>query len=307
MILSVIIPTYNRVGKLEKCIESLSGQSLANEMFEIIVIDNASTDTTREVIYRILPLIKNLSYIYESTPGLNEARNRGLKEARGLYIAYLDDDTVTHKYWAEKIVEAFSNVIPQPGVVGGPVLPVWEGDKPYWLTKRFEGAVSMINYGSQKRFLQGRDFLVGANMAFLKAALVQIGGFLPGLDRKGSKLLSGGDIAAIEKIKKLTYQVYYDPDISVDHYISTERLNHEWFIKRSYWEGYSEALMWRMLDKPSLIAWSKKLIYYIYGFLRNPGHIFYLLRSVKEPELFWFKCMVHARVGYLAGLVSLNK
>jgi GT2 family glycosyltransferase len=214
----------------------------------------------------------------------------------------LDDDAVPANKWAEKIVEAFDTVIPQPGVVGGPTLPVWEEEKPAWLIPKFEKAISMVSYGNSKRYLQGREFLVGANMAFIKAALDNTGGFKKGLDRVKNKLLSGGDTAAIENIKKLGYGVYYDPDIAVDHYISPSRLNHNWFIKRYYWGGYSEALMWQMLDKPSFRLWLKKFSYYIYGFLRNPIDIFYLFRTVSQPERFYFKCTVHGRAGYLAGL-----
>ncbi|MDO1451024.1 glycosyltransferase [Rhodocytophaga aerolata] len=302
--LSVVIPTYNRVFYLTKVLKGLEQQSLDKSCFEIIIVDNKSTDNTKEVVLGYSTSIENLIYIYEPKQGLNYARNTGLCQARGEYIAYLDDDAVPYEHWAKKIIEVFASVKPQPGVVGGPTVPVWVGEKPTWLIPKFEPAISMINYGGESRFLQGREFLVGANMAFLKTALVSIGGFIDGLDRIGDKLLSGGDTAAIESVKKLNLGVYYHPDIAVDHYVSANRLTHKWFIKRYYWGGYSEALMWYKLSKPNYRLRLKKIGFYLYGFIRNPAHLAYPFYTPANPQKFWFKCIVHARIGYLYSLFN---
>lgn len=305
--LSVIVATFNRAEYLKKNLQGLDNQSLAHTLYEIIVVDNASTDNTREVVEYYRSGMENLRYVHEAKPGLNEARNTGFQQAKGVYIAYLDDDAVPHHNWAESIIEAFSSVNPQPGVVGGPTLPVWEVERPHWLTSKFEKALSMVYYGNEKKFLKGREFLVGANMVFLKTALIQIGGFTSGLDRIQNKLLSGGDTAAIEKIKRLGYTVYYDPDIAVDHYVSQNRLNREWFIQRYYWQGYSEALMWQMLDNPSSNLRIQKFLSILYIFVRNPGYITYLVRNIEQPKKFFSKCIAHARMGYLKGLLRCSK
>lgn len=308
IVISIVIATYNRSEYIKRSLKALANQSLDQRLFEVIIVDNASTDNTQEVVKANNQCIKNLHYIYEIKQGLNEARNTGLRKSGGKFVAYIDDDAVPHKQWAKKILEAFTTVNPQPGVVGGPTLPVWEGEKPVWLIPKFERALSMIDYGDEKRFLKGKEFLVGANMIFLKTALEGVGGFMLGLGRIKNKLLSGEDTAAIEKIKRLGYEVYYDPEIAVDHYVASSRLSRHWFIERYYWGGYSEALMWQMLDNPSAKVWLKKFGYHVYGFIRNPGHIFYLIRNPIDPEAFWFKCLVHARVGYLIGLFkNINK
>lgn len=304
LFLSVIVPTFNRVQYLEKVLIGLHNQSLDKRLYEIIIVDNCSTDNTKQLVFQYCNLLNNLNYVYEPKQGLNEARNTGLVHAKGIYIAYLDDDAVPHLQWAKKIVEAFETILPQPGVVGGPTIPIWHGEKPAWLIPKLTGAISMIEYGNTRRFLSGREFLVGANMAFLKNALEQIGGFINGLDRVKNKLISGGDTAAIEKIKKLNYGVFYDFEIAVDHHVQTERLTHKWFIKRYYWAGYSEALMWRILEKPDKRSLVKKMCYYLYGFVRNPSHFIYTLYTPSNPQAFWFKCIVHSRIGYLVGLLN---
>jgi glycosyltransferase involved in cell wall biosynthesis len=305
IILSVIIPTFNRSYYLKKVLEGLQRQSLSNKLYEVLVIDNCSTDDTKTIVLDYSQTVSNIKYIYEPIQGLNIARNRGLDDSVGQYVAYIDDDAVPHTKWAESIIKSFTEVQPQPGVVGGPTLPVWEGSKPTWLVPQFEPAISMINHGTNSRFLHGREFLVGANMAFLKVLLEKAGKFSPGLDRIKNNLLSGGDTAAIEKVKRLGYGVFYEPQVAVDHYISTTRLTRSWFIKRYYWAGYSQALLWQTLDNPSGMDWFKKFAYTIYGFIRNPSHIFWLIRNTEHVEKFIFKCKVHARIGYLAGLLKI--
>src|SRR3990172_11341947 len=106
IITSAIICTHNRAEYLTKAIQSLVGQSISKDRYEIIVVDNCSTDFTKEVVERFSS--KNyIRYIYEPTLGANYARNTGWRNARGKYVAYLDDDTVACHIWLDKILEVF--------------------------------------------------------------------------------------------------------------------------------------------------------------------------------------------------------
>ena len=129
--ISAIICTLNRAAYLEKAIQSLADQTLPEEQFEIIVVDNGSTDNTKTMVEGFKHL-ENLRYIYEPIMGLSQARNTGWQNAQGDYVAYLDDDAIACPEWLERIVQAFDTVEPRPGSVGGKVIPVWEAERPAW-------------------------------------------------------------------------------------------------------------------------------------------------------------------------------
>ena len=88
-LVSVIIPTYNSSQYIKEAIDSVLAQTYKN--FEIIVIDDGSTDNTKEVLAPYLSVIK---YIYKNNGGPASARNRGIKEANGEFVAFLDADDV---------------------------------------------------------------------------------------------------------------------------------------------------------------------------------------------------------------------
>src|SRR4051812_37764690 len=128
--ISAIIPTYNRDAYLGKAIQSLVDQTLATEQYEILVIDNCSTDHTREIVCNEFGHVPNLRYIYEPVQGLNQARNTGWRQARGELVAFLDDDAIANSEWLEKILMVFETVKPIPGCVGGQVEGIWETERP---------------------------------------------------------------------------------------------------------------------------------------------------------------------------------
>ncbi|MDJ1483152.1 glycosyltransferase [Cytophagaceae bacterium YF14B1] len=306
-LISVIIATHNRDKYLEKAIYSLSLQSLAYNEYEVLIIDNASTDKTKEIVEKqISKLNISLSYIYSPEPSANKARNIGWQKALGKYVVFMDDDAIAVPEWLERIVSGFQTVSPSPGIIGGKVVPIWEKEPPDWLNPKLYGALSLIDYSPEKTFLD-KKLPFSVNMSFQKTLLAQYGGFDIALGRKGDKLLSGDETAIAIRIRNAGYKVYYDPAIEVGHHIPSSRLDQSWFTKRYYWGGYSDALMWRILEKPTPFRWVKQLCTSIYSFLRNPSHIFYIRKETNNPEVFWFKCIVYARIGYIRGLFDFSK
>ena len=97
--ISVAICTYNRANRLPLALEGLINQSLPTQNFEIILVDNASTDNTKQICTDYQTKLANLHYIYEPVQGLSKARNTALNNARGQYISYLDDDAIPCKNW----------------------------------------------------------------------------------------------------------------------------------------------------------------------------------------------------------------
>ena len=133
--LSVIIPAHNRASYLSKSIESVLNQSLDRDSYEIMVVDNASSDNTEEVVSSFSE--QGVRYVFEERLGLSYARNTGIESASGRYVAFLDDDAVADASWLESIVNFFRD-FPEAGAVGGKVFPIYEKEKPKWLSKDLE-------------------------------------------------------------------------------------------------------------------------------------------------------------------------
>lgn len=243
MIISAIICTHNRSDYLSRSINSLVHQSYPASDYEILVIDNHSSDDTKKIVTHGFQHVKNLRYIYEGAIGLSHARNTGWKEANGKYVAYLDDDAIVEKDWLEKIVSAFETIKPMPGCVGGKTEPIFETPRPRWLTNTLLPYLSIINWSNTPIILSCGQWLIGTNMAFPKKLLADMNGFPLNLGRIGNKLLSGEERLLQLHLQAQGMTSYYDPRISVSHHIPISRLTRSWFVSRSFWSGVSKSVI----------------------------------------------------------------
>ena len=240
MKISAIICTYNRSQLLRKALISLMEQTMPTEDYEIIVADNASSDDTEEVTYSLMEKASNLRYIHEPNLGLSHARNRGISEANGEIIAFMDDDAVADSEWLKMIVRAFEDVELSPVCVGGKVKPLWETPKPDWFPEALLGYLSLLDFGDKSHWCDfPREHLVGCNIAFLKRSLLDMGGFNPLLGRKGLSLAGNEEIELLRRMKQKGEGFYYEPRAIVHHLIVKERLTKKWLLRRFYHEGVS--------------------------------------------------------------------
>lgn len=240
--ISAIICTHNGQKVLRKAIQSLVDQTLDKKKYEIIVVDNASTDGSREIT-RQFETERNLRYFHEPKLGLSHARNTGWQQAEGEIIAYLDDDAVACPKWLERIVGVFADV-PDAGVVGGRVEPIWEADPPPWINTFMQRFLSILDWSDIPITLGGEKYLVGANIAFPRKMLQEFSGFPTDLGRKGGNLISNEEIELIRMIKGKGRVVFYHPEISVKHLVPAARLNAKWFRKRWFAQGISDAVVY---------------------------------------------------------------
>ena len=240
--ISAIICTYNRADLLAGAIESLAGQTLSNTDYEILVVDNGSIDKTPRLVQEKQQKIPNLKYIREDTPGLSRARNRGIASSRGNVTAYVDDDAVAGSTWLENILRIFDTVQPKPGLVCGPVEPIWGGPRPDWLKDDLLDLYSVLNRSNFPRQLQDTEWILGTNMAIPRDVIQDCGEFDENLGRKGESLLCGEETALTNRIRTKGYSVYYDPAIVVRHYIHPARLSKIWFYKRKFWGGVTRGI-----------------------------------------------------------------
>ncbi|MGH9433787.1 MAG: glycosyltransferase family 2 protein, partial [Terriglobia bacterium] len=174
--LSVVICTLNRSRMLGKCIESLTKQQSAPWTFEVLVVDNGSTDATRGVVEAARPGLPALRYIYEERQGLSIARNSGMQCARASWIAYLDDDASAATGWCRAICQTFAMLAAEGkrefACLGGPVEPVFEEARPAWLSKELEEVYTILDRGELLEPFPPSQVPLGANCAFLREVLV---------------------------------------------------------------------------------------------------------------------------------------
>jgi glycosyltransferase involved in cell wall biosynthesis len=304
--ISAIICTFNRASYLRKAIQSLIEQTLDPSCYEILIIDNRSTDDTKRVVTEEFSHVSNLRYIYEPIQGLSQARNTGWQNARGEYVAYLDDDAIAYPQWLEKILEVFATVNPKPGAVGGKIEPIWEAPRPSWLSEGLAQGLTILDWSETPIFLESDRWLAGANVAYPKHLLQEMKGFDVNLGRKGSNLLSCEESLLHDRLKNNGYQLYYHPAVAVRHHIHSSRLVKDWHIKRNYWNGVSisTALIYQI--KPSLSVRLKKARSHFRDGILPLVKKMWLLRAQKnENEFFDLRCSLAYQLGYLYGLLRL--
>jgi len=245
--ISAIICTHNRADFLDKCIQSLYNQTLEQGQYEVIVVDNASTDETETVChkYRGYPCFR---YVKEPIPGLSRARNTGWQSARSDYIGFIDDDATAGPKWLEQALYCFKDCKPQPEWVGGPIYLDWETEHPSWISEDYLAALGKIYWGDSPRFLDRKgERLGGGNSFYQKSILKKLDGFDIRLGRKKGLLLSAEETQFQHRLQALNGLLFYHPDVSIKHFVPKERTNPGWLYRRYYWGGRSDFIMEKSL------------------------------------------------------------
>lgn len=238
--IAAIICTHNRDSYLGAAIDSLLRQDCTD--YEIIVVDNASSDRTKSVVEQRLDN-SLLKYIYEPELGLSVARNRGARETTAPILAYLDDDAVASPQWLRVITQAYREN-DKLAIAGGRVtliLPEGRASLPKWLSKEMAGALGSYDLGDKIVYLDNPNLTPrGLNYSLRRSFLEEIGGFDPNLGRVGKNLLSNEELLMTELALEKDWQVAYLPEALAAHNVAPERLQPKWFINRTWWQGISE-------------------------------------------------------------------
>lgn len=293
---SIIICTHNRASDLQKTLPKLAELDYAADEFEVIVVDNASIDNTPEVVNRAQDTITNLRSAREERVGLSHARNKGIAVARGEFIAFIDDDAWPDKDWLKKLEEVFED----PGVAcaGGMVKPSWQKLRgwPQWLHERHIGFFTVIEYRDYRE-LHYPDYPAGTNVAFRRKIFNELGSFNTSLGRAGDCLLSGEETDLCLRLEQAGYTIKYTPDAVVHHNIHEDRLNKDWLIQRSHWQGASIAVIENEHFNKSkiVIRTMKYLIVIVAGEL---GNVFFSCMR-DERMAFFCACQVTLCKAYI--------
>ena len=238
---SAIICTHNGARVLEKAISSLRNQDYPDNLYEIIVVDNASTDETPDVVAKVNRSGgKQVRYVEEPRLGLSHARNAGVRAAESDLVAFIDDDALADEGWLSGLVRVYAEH--DAACVGGKVVPIWSASRPRWLPEELHISLTIVDMGDETRQLFGLEYPAGTNVSFSKAALDHVGAFDPSLGRRGELLLSGEEDELCSRLEKAGYKRFYTPHAVVHHVVPASRLNKRWLMRRAYWQGRTSAV-----------------------------------------------------------------
>ena len=302
--LSLLVCTYNRGNDLRELLETAVAQETNGEFsYEVVVVDNNSTDETREVVESFISAgHENIRYFFEERQGKSHALNRGLNELRGWAYIITDDDFVLPRDWVRNLFLAFHDN-PDVSFVSGKVLPLWQAEPPSWLTTRHWSAIAMADYGDEQFLTDSAHQICLLACAFRVADVQAVGGYQGELGK--SKDLSGAteDLDLLMRLWKSGRKGLYLPHVAFYHKATKDRLTKKYHRRWHSDHGRSYAIMRseeteqgkvRLFDVPA-----------------------YMFREAARDTLRWLSCMIQGRTDeafwhetqlrFFAGFVSRRR
>lgn len=303
MKISLIIATYNRGEQLGVTLDSLTTQTLPRSEWEVVVVNNNSTDLTDEVCARFAadnPSI-NFKVVHEPKQGLSYARNCGIENSTGAIVAIIDDDETIVPRFLELYVDFFDRHAEAAGA-GGRIVPLYTTTPPRWLSHYTSRPIAgTLDLGGRERpFPEGRYF-GGGNLAVRRSALERYGAFDPRLGRKGAVLTGGEEKDLYYRLKSGGEQIWYLPEATINHIIPPERLTRGYIERVSYRTGCSER------SRTINISRSKYTLRLLAEVVKWGGTAVIALGFVVKGEPSKGGCMFVLRWGITRGLLGLKE
>lgn len=244
---SVVICCYNSAERLPITLDHLLKQKFVDSVtWEVLIVDNASTDNTAEVAREIWQKVGGvpLRVVYEGNPGLSNARIKGLNEAKYSYVSFIDDDNWVAENWVF-LVHKLMSENPKIGVLGGDSEAVTEIEPPPW----FEDYKSYFAVGSQNNVSGDvtwtRGHLWGAGLNVRKYAWEEVlnkGFQFLESGRKGEQLSSGEDSELCFALRLRGWLLWYDKSLKLKHYIPASRFEFDYLRKLFFGFGRSSLI-----------------------------------------------------------------
>lgn len=235
--MSVVIATFNRAELLSNCLRSLQEQILFPEAFEIIVVDNNSTDDTQKMAGSFSKHFPNYAVLGEERQGLSHARNRGWRVAKSEYVAFIDDDAKVPPDWLEKVIAVIDEY--HPDVLGGPIYPYYTTEKPAWFKDEYEIRMHQDHSGWMEK-----GFISGSNMIFKRAVLEELGGFDVRYGMRGGQIAYGEDTEMIKRARERGKKIYYSVEIAVQHHVPPHKMDIIYALTAAYRKGTTTSDLW---------------------------------------------------------------
>lgn len=262
--ISVIIPVYNDSERLKLCLKALENQTYPKDLYEIIVVDNASQQDIKSVVSQF----SHSKYTYEKQPGSYVARNQGISIAKGEILAFTDSDCIPDSFWIEKGVASLLNT-PKCGLVAGRIDLFFKNPEKPTAVELYE--IIELNF-EQEENVREKHFGVTANLFTFKHVIEKVGGF-------NAALKSGGDREWGERVFAAGYKQVYADDAYIKH--PARHSFSELYKRVTRFVGGKYDMM--MTQNPSFID----IIISFLGILKPPIRSFY--RIANNPKLNGFQ------------------
>ena len=302
MHLSVVIPTRNRAAFLTECLQHLAAQQTDGGFaYEVLVVDNGSTDATRANVERLaatypVPLV----YLYEPRPGKPYASNRGIEAARGAVLVLTDDDAMGQPTWLERLLRALEET--GADAVAGRVLPRWVGIEAGWVTEQIErhiGTIGCLDFGPDRLQLspsRQHYWWVGSNIAIRRRAIDRFGIY-------DVRVLRSDDADLFGRYRRQGATIVYEPEAVVFHAVPKDRLTPEVFRSISRRAGYDRAytVPWKLYHVITLMpfSWYRDVARLAFRWSLTDGGV----------ERFWerlgYECKLRAHLSHFAHRLQL--
>ena len=247
-LISVIVCTIGRSEMVMRCLRSLAANEYA--AYEILVVDQEAGSGLEAAIAAEFPSAR-IRYFQLAKDGLSPARNFAIRQSTGEILAFIDDDAVAAPEWMAAIAEAFRQE-PAPAMICGRILPVWpDGEPPAWYPAPRRFLLGLYDLGGEMRAMPEGDQPIGANMAGRREAILEAGGLDERLGFRANgrvTMLAGADSLLSLRVRGAGWPIYYQPRMSVQHFISRKKLTKATLLRRNFWEGISFARVRYLLD-----------------------------------------------------------
>lgn len=296
--ITIAICTYNRADYLRDTLHDLSTQRADPKDFEILVVNNNSTDHTFdvcEVFAKNHPDL-NVHTVIESNQGLSFARNRCVEESSSNYILYIDDDVHLENSFVETAL-GYIKKNPDINCVGGRIFVSFDGEDPNWIPDELMPMFGLHDLGEGNRKYPATNFPRGGNMMIKKDVFLKYGGFDTDLGRIGSELLGSEEKEFFDRLRKNDVQLHYVGELKLWHRIGPARLQTTYLKKQSIGIGRSERLR---VGESAL----QTLIKFVSELLKWGGSLFlalgYLIRRKSKAARFLLQFRFWVMKGFLS-------
>jgi len=241
--ISFVICTYNRAQYLQDTLHSLLKNEADPNRFELLIVDNNSTDKTPAIVRNFIDNYPNhqIQYIKEPEQGLSFARNRGIKEAKNPIITFLDDDISTDIDFINSWLYFF-DTHPNAKCAGGKIEVQFDDPRPDWMSHFLLPLLGHHDLGNSIKKYNQQKYPFGGNMAFKRSIFDQYGFFDTELGRKGNQLKASEEKEFFQRLKKANTDIYYVPKATLYHRVDKQRLTKEYIKRQAIGLGQSIAL-----------------------------------------------------------------
>ncbi len=235
--ISVIVCTFNRERLLSDCLQALADQTISNDSYEVLMIDNNSSDRTPDLCAGFTKKYANFKYYREPNQGLSLARNMGLSKARAEYIAFMDDDSIADSHWLEEALRIIAEK--RPDIFGGPVYPILNGEEPVWFKQEYGIRGDMGETGWLEK-----GFIIGTNIFFRKELLLEYGGFDSRFGMKGDHLGYHEETQLVFRALKEKKTVFYSRELLVSDILPDYKKSLAYYLLAKYQAGADGLDIW---------------------------------------------------------------